>query len=291
VTAAAQHARAAAAQAQRPAADPTASVWVAASAGTGKTKVLTDRVLSLMLHGTAPGRILCLTFTKAAAAEMANRLAGRLAAWTVAEDAKLAEELAAVLPAPPDEAMLRRARALFAEVLDTPGGMKIQTIHAFCQSLLRRFPLEARIAPHFQVLDELSANEMLAAAREEVLSGLPLEDAARPPDPAQRALAQAVATVSVHAQEGGFAELMGELAKARGRLQRLLQAHGGSDGLEAAVYDVLGVDPAEDADALLAAACEDAALDLLGLLRPLQARAANRIRRYTCQVWIVDFHS
>jgi len=290
VTAAAQHARAAAAQAQRPAADPTASVWVAASAGTGKTKVLTDRVLSLMLHGTAPGRILCLTFTKAAAAEMANRLAGRLAAWTVAEDAKLAEELAAVLPAPPDEAMLRRARALFAEVLDTPGGMKIQTIHAFCQSLLRRFPLEARIAPHFQVLDELSANEMLAAAREEVLSGLPLEDAARPPDPAQRALAQAVATVSVHAQEGGFAELMGELAKARGRLQRLLQAHGGSDGLEAAVYDVLGVDPAEDADALLAAACEDAALDLLGLRLAAgalaQGSAPEQQRGAVLQAWL-----
>jgi len=295
VTATAQEARAAAAQAQRPAADPTASVWVAASAGTGKTKVLTDRVLSLMLHGTAPERILCLTFTKAAAAEMANRLAQRLAGWAIAEDEKLAGELAAVLTAPPDAAMLGRARALFAEVLDAPSGMKIQTIHAFCQSLLRRFPLEARIAPHFQVLDELSANAMLAEAREEVLSGLPPEDDAAAldtaaPDAAQLALARAVATVSIHVQEGGFAELMGDLAKARGRLQRLLQRRGGIAGLSAAVYDALGADPAADTDALLAAACDDAALDLLGLRLAAGALAQGtgpeRDRGAVLQAWL-----
>ncbi|HSR72720.1 MAG TPA: UvrD-helicase domain-containing protein, partial [Kiloniellales bacterium] len=164
MSAAAQLAAGAAA-AQRPAAQPARSLWVAASAGTGKTKVLTDRVLSLMLHGTPPGRILCLTFTKAAAAEMANRLAQRLGRWATADDATLTEEIAGLLGHAPDAETLVRGRRLFARVLDAPGGMKILTIHAFCQSLLRRFPLEAGIAPHFQVLDERSAGEMLVQAR------------------------------------------------------------------------------------------------------------------------------
>ena len=108
---------------QRPAADPRASVWVGASAGTGKTKVLTDRVLSLMLHGTAPARILCLTFTKAAAAEMANRLAGRLARWAIMEEEALTADVSDILGQAPEAEMRARARELFARVLDAPGGM------------------------------------------------------------------------------------------------------------------------------------------------------------------------
>ena len=134
---------------QRGACDPRASVWVAASAGTGKTKVLTDRVLRLMLAGTEPGRILCLTFTKAAAAEMANRIAERLGAWATADAARL--EAAALSSCPAGSrrtSSAALARQLFARVLDAPGGTKIQTIHAFCQSLLGRFPLEAGVAPH-----------------------------------------------------------------------------------------------------------------------------------------------
>ena len=156
--------------AQRRAADPEASVWVAASAGTGKTKVLTDRVLSLMLTGTRPQHILCLTFTRAAAAEMSNRIAEELGEWAAAADEALEETLTRHLGRQPDDDIRRRARRLFAQVLDTPGGMNIQTIHAFCQSLLGRFPLEAGIAPHFTVLEERDAEEMLAAAREEVLA-------------------------------------------------------------------------------------------------------------------------
>ena len=180
-----------AAAAQRRAAAPESSVWVAASAGTGKTKVLTDRVLSLMLHGNDPARILCLTFTKAAAAEMANRLAERLARWVAQDDETLAQELADLLGRLPEEATLATARRLFARVLDAPGGIKIQTIHAFCQSLLGRFPLEAGVAPHFQVLDERTAAELLDSARiQEVLSaGL---------DDEGGALAEAVREVSAH---------------------------------------------------------------------------------------------
>ena len=134
--------------AQRKAADPSVSAFVDASAGSGKTKLLTDRLLRLMLEGVSPQRILCLTFTRAAAAEMAIRLRDRLGTWAIVSDAALNVELASLGYAP-DEGQRARARALFGLVLDLPGGMRIATIHSFCQSLLRRFPLEAGIPPHW----------------------------------------------------------------------------------------------------------------------------------------------
>ena len=139
---------------QRLGADPQHSAWVTASAGSGKTKVLGDRVLRLLLDGTRPERILCLTFTKAAAAEMANRIAETLARWASMPQAELRQELTRLLGRQPGTDGLADARRLFSRVLDAPGGMKIETIHAFCQSLLRRFPLEAEIAPHFQPMVE-----------------------------------------------------------------------------------------------------------------------------------------
>jgi len=105
---------------QRRAADARASVWVDASAGTGKTTVLTNRVLSLLLNGTPPARILCLTFTKAAAAEMANRIAARLQEWAAMPDGQLHKNLLALTNAQPSEDRRRMARRLFARVLDTP---------------------------------------------------------------------------------------------------------------------------------------------------------------------------
>ena len=159
---------------QRRASDPECSVWVGASAGTGKTKVLTDRVLRLMLAGTQPSRILCLTFTKAAAAEMSIRINNTLARWATLPDARLEDSLTDLTGERPDADMRTRARRLFAQVVDCPGGMKIQTIHAFCQSLLRRFPLEADLAPQFDVMDERTADELLAAARDTVLRPLAL---------------------------------------------------------------------------------------------------------------------
>ena len=108
--------------AQQAALHPAASVWVAASAGTGKTRVLTDRLLALMLAGTDPARILCLTFTRAAAAEMANRINQRLAAWTTLPPGRLEEELVALTGQFPQEHQTARARQLFAEILDVPGG-------------------------------------------------------------------------------------------------------------------------------------------------------------------------
>src|SRR5690348_13995627 len=148
---------------------PDTSVWVAASAGAGKTTVLTNRVLSLLVHGTPPARILCLTFTKAAAAEMAIRINERLGVWASLDDKKLSEDLRKLIGRTPNAAQFRRARGLFGAVLDVPGGMKIQTIHAFCQSLLRRFPLEAGMAPHFDVMDERRVAELMREAREDLL--------------------------------------------------------------------------------------------------------------------------
>jgi ATP-dependent helicase/nuclease subunit A len=156
--------------AQLRAARPDASSWVAANAGSGKTRVLTDRVARLLLAGTDPQRILCLTYTKAAAAEMQNRLFRTLGAWAMLGDPELRHELR-TLGEPGDAippARLDRARTLFARALETPGGLRIQTIHAFCESLLRRFPLEASVAPQFAVLDDRAAR----ALREQVLDDL-----------------------------------------------------------------------------------------------------------------------
>ncbi|HJS86863.1 MAG TPA: double-strand break repair helicase AddA, partial [Acetobacteraceae bacterium] len=154
--------------AQRLGSDPAVSAFVGASAGSGKTKLLTDRLLRLMLGGAPPERIQCLTFTKAAAAEMAVRLQRTLGRWVALDDSALGAELQALMVAPTEETRLR-ARALFATVLDLPGGMRIGTIHAFCQGLLRRFPLEAALSPHFSVADEVAAADALHAAREDML--------------------------------------------------------------------------------------------------------------------------
>jgi ATP-dependent helicase/nuclease subunit A len=165
---------------QLEASDPAVSAFVAASAGSGKTKLLTDRLLRLMLtDGVKPERIQCLTFTKAAAAEMSLRLQRLLGRWVTLDDAALDGELN-VLAMHPTDMLRQTARALFARVLDLPGGMRIGTIHAFCQSLLRRFPLEAQLSPHFQLVDDRDAEDALTDARETMLAGAetPLMEAA-----------------------------------------------------------------------------------------------------------------
>ncbi|MEM9796181.1 MAG: double-strand break repair helicase AddA [Pseudomonadota bacterium] len=143
-------------RAQIGAADPAGSVWLAANAGAGKTRVLTDRVARLLLEGTPPERILCLTYTKAAAGEMQNRLFARLGEWAMLDDDTLRRNLTdlGVPRGHISPERLRRARTLFASAIETPGGLKIQTIHAFCASLLRRFPLEAGVSPAFSEMDE-----------------------------------------------------------------------------------------------------------------------------------------
>ncbi|MBU2583396.1 MAG: double-strand break repair helicase AddA [Alphaproteobacteria bacterium] len=139
---------------QREASDPQFSVWVSANAGTGKTHVLTSRTLRLLLAGTLPERILCLTYTKAAAAEMSTRVFNRLAGWVTESDEKLKKELTNLLGREPSNEETFRARTLFTRAIETPGGLKVQTIHAFCERLLQRFPMEAGVPPGFATLDD-----------------------------------------------------------------------------------------------------------------------------------------
>ena len=157
----------AASKQQNAAADPYVSVWVEASAGTGKTKVLSDRVLRLLLNKISPAKLLCLTYTKAAAVEMSTRIAARLSRWAVEDEDKLAEDIKSMFadkdfPAKDLRTYKETARTLFALLLDTPGGIKVQTIHSFCQDILKRFPLEAGVSPYFEVLDDQSSAQVLA---------------------------------------------------------------------------------------------------------------------------------
>lgn len=156
---------------QEEAADPTLSVFVTANAGSGKTKTLIDRVARLLLGGAKPETILCVTYTKAAASEMQRRLYDTLGDWAVASDATLREGLGRLRSRAPtsfDAQDLSEARSLFAAALETPGGLKIQTIHAFCEKVLKRFPLEAGVPPGFRVMDEADASAVAAAARRDV---------------------------------------------------------------------------------------------------------------------------
>jgi ATP-dependent helicase/nuclease subunit A len=193
---------------QRRATNPEHSAWVEANAGTGKTKVLTDRVTRLMLAEVKPERILCLTFTKAAAAEMRNRLSVQLGRWATADDEKLGREIEALIDQPPAPKQKVIARRLFARVLDAPGGINILTIHAFCQALLKRFPLEAGVAPGFEVLDETDAKSLLSAAQDEQIEAL-----AAPGAPA--ALVAALAAVANRVPVAEYAELMAALLSER----------------------------------------------------------------------------
>ena len=236
------------------AADPARSVWVGASAGTGKTKVLIDRVLRLMLPrpdggaATEPGRILCLTFTKTAAAEMSNRIYAELADWSVLADDKLAAKLAALAGVAPDDAMMAAARRLFARVLDTPGGLKIMTIHSFCQSVLKRFPIEAGLAPHFALMDEITAKDTLTQCLHDLI-----DDSRK--DPAG-VLARSFEELGLRLNSADLTDLLQKMMAQRARLSGLLEAYQDRDGsaarLVAYVFDYLGVDPAATPDSIRA---------------------------------------
>lgn len=169
---------------QASAADPLASAWVRANAGTGKTHVLTLRVLRLLLAGTRPEKILCLTYTKAAAAEMSRRVFDRLAGWVTADDKTLKEEIGKVTGGEVSRETLELARRLFANAIETPGGLKVQTIHAFSERLLQRFPLEAGVPPDFKILDDAAAKDLKARAIEQTL----LDATSAPETPLGRAL-------------------------------------------------------------------------------------------------------
>ncbi len=237
------------------ASDPTASAWVSANAGTGKTHVLTNRVLRLLLAGTPAERILALTYTKAAAAEMAKRVFQRLAEWTTAADAELDAKLTPLLGRAPTGEDRRLARQLLARTIETPGGLKVETIHAFCERLLKRFPLEAGVAPNFTILDDQQRQSLITQAVDEMLSAATADKAG----PLWSALKGAIA----YAVDGNFERLLAE-------------AFGFGDGAEAEIDDAgpaarearlrarLGVRPKATQEVL--------AQELGGLLRAAEMR-------------------
>ena len=160
-------------RAQIRAADTSQSTWLSANAGSGKTRVLTDRVARLLLGGTQPQKILCLTYTTAAASEMQNRLFARLGKWAMQDEASLRAELVELgVDGEISADLLAQARRLFARAIETPGGLKIQTIHSFCASLLRRFPLEAGVSPDFRAMDDRAAKLLRQEVVDVLAAGL-----------------------------------------------------------------------------------------------------------------------
>lgn len=199
--------------AQRLASDPKAHVWLSASAGTGKTQVLAARVFRLLLGGTDPGAILCLTFTKAGAAEMAARISGRLAAWVRMPDTALSGDLAA-LGEIPSLSLRDRARTLFAKVLDAPGGgIRIQTIHGFCQSLLSAFPVEAGLVPGFRPIEPREETLLQREALSALLVAAEREGRERP-----RAV---IGALSMRLGEGAAQDFLRACARAGRALEAL----------------------------------------------------------------------
>ena len=266
-------------QAQAEASDPLASAWVSANAGAGKTFVLAQRVVRLLLAGAEPGRILCLTFTKAAAAEMAKRVFERLGAWAVLPDKALAGKITEIEGRKPGKDELALARRLFARALETPGGLKIQTIHAFCERLLQQFPFEANVAGHFEVLDERQATDLAEAARRNVLA-----DAARG-GPLGEALATVLGAGSDMAHEVAIREFIGE----RARVDKWIVTAGSLDAALRQLRQRLGLAADDTPERLTAAILGESALThrdlvrLIGLLNQGGKRdreAADRLAPY-----------
>ena len=215
------------------ASDPLRSAWVSANAGSGKTHVLTQRVIRLLLAGARPSSILCLTYTKAAASEMSNRVFERLAEWATLSDETLATRIAVIEGRRPDRIKLSEARRLFAKALETPGGLKIQTIHAFCEALLHQFPLEANVAGHFSVLDDRAAATVLADARRSLLTATSAEEDAT--------LADAFSQVLSLADETGLEALLSDIVANRHAIRHFMTASQNVGDPDAALRLAFGI--------------------------------------------------
>jgi len=219
---------------QRRGADPANSAFVMANAGSGKTRVLTERVARMLLNRVDPQQILCITFTKAAAAEMSERLFKTLGEWALADSDKLRKDLAEIEgddgPVR-DEAALSQVRRLFARALETPGGLKIQTIHAFCEGMLRRFPLEAGVAPGFTVIEDVEAQGLIASA---------IDNMARRLDenPAQR---EDLTRLSLGAAEPDLRAMLTRGVSSGLKLNAVFERYGGLDDVLREMRRTLGV--------------------------------------------------
>lgn len=259
---------------QARASDPRNSAWVSANAGSGKTHVLAQRVIRLLLRGTDPSKILCLTYTRAAAANMSNRVFSTLSEWTELPESELAVRLEALDSVAPDRAHLRRARRLFAEALETPGGLKIQTIHAFCESVLHQFPLEANIAAHFEMLDPQMEAALFATARRDMITGA---------SGGNVELEEAFAAILERGGEAGLDALLGEIVRKRDGLRTFIAQIGGDGSGFQTLFDEFDFSAGQTAEdiALVAWPLPSFPPDYLFTLAQACSRhAANRANDY-----------
>ena len=227
--------------AQIDAANPEVSAFVSANAGAGKTHVLAQRVINLLLCGVDPAKILCITFTKAAAANMASRVFGTLADWTALDDDALDEQIRLSTNKRPDVVERARARRLFASALETPGGLKVQTIHAFCTRLLHQFPFEANVAARFTVLDEAATAQLLDRLTLDVL----LEASADP----DSALGKALSAAIVVAADQTFKEVIADAIEEHDTIHEWVARAGNTDNAIAELSKELGAESQKSEEA------------------------------------------
>ncbi len=237
---------------QHEASDPATSAWVVANAGSGKTYVLTQRLIRLLLAGADPATVLSLTFTKVAAAEMARRVFDRLGRWAMASDEALHEEIEHLQGRAPSHDEMCRARQLFARALETPGGLKIQTIHAFCERLLHQFPFEANVPGQFTILDESAAAALIADARAAVMDEAVAGQSSRLGD-ALRRMAEDTGDMQMDAA-------LDALIKGRDLIRRWMEKAGeaGAGDIEDAIADLrrrLAVNDDEDEQSICRDVC------------------------------------
>jgi len=257
-------------QRQALAADPRLSAWVSANAGSGKTHVLVNRVLRLLLDDVAPSRMLCITYTKAAAANMANRIFKALGAWATMPDAELTATLTALTGKMPPAEQRAAARRLFAQALETPGGLKIETIHAFCTRVLQSAPFEANVPPRFEVADDLAQAEMLREARRELLATV----AANPGGPE----AQALDLLARQAAQDTFDAMMQEALRQRALFSDANGRARDAGEMREGMSKVLGILPELTAEDVKSGFRQDLAAmaGLPALIEALQAGSATR---------------
>ena len=232
------------------ASNPRSSSWVSASAGSGKTKVLTDRILRLLMpqrdgeYGSSPEKILALTFTKAAASEMSLRIQNKLSAWATIEESVLKKQLETLLERTPTDHDIKTARRLFANVIDTQNGIPIMTIHSFCQSILSRFPLESSLSPQTKPLEEAQAVALLKKARQKAINQA-REEKSSP-------LAQALSNLTKELNEEQFDELFSKLLSERSQLREILDNKNGIEQIYTDTCALLNITPRQtEEDAFL----------------------------------------
>lgn len=241
------------------ASNPKVSAWVTASAGTGKTKVLIDRLLRLLLEGADPKHILCLTFTRAASAELINRITHITSEWVSARDKDLIEDLGRLLQREPNESEITCSRQLMGRILENPRGMNVQTIHAYCQSLLQRFPIEAGISPQFTVADERTTQEFLIEAQNRLFAHSRYSKNSE--------LISALSVITTQIGETRFSSLLSEIISERNKVRSLLIREKTKDNIHSALGKIFGVEQGDTEQSLLLRNCNENKFDFYGLTK------------------------